>query len=96
MYRVVFEPTGDFPPKEEWFDAETVRESDSGAFLDFLDRDGRVLRRFGKAMVATYGPAVDRRQHREIDLSDAQVDRRVSAQSGREPHRPAYRSTHNP
>ena len=96
MYKVVFNPTADSPRKEEWFDAESVQNSPSGGFLDFVDRDGRVLRRFAKGRIATFGPAVDRRQKRQIDLSDAQVDRRVSHHPGREPHRPPSRSTHRP
>src|SRR5687768_13095671 len=94
MYKVLFRPTEESPRKEEWFEADTVHESPSGGFWDFVDRNGRVVRRLSKSRVASYCLAVDRRKYPQIDLTDAQVDRRVSASAGREPRRATVRGTY--
>lgn len=62
MYRVALIPTAYLPRKEEWLDAETVRQSRSGGFWEFLDSGGTVIRSIEKTRVIAFQTAPDRRQ----------------------------------
>ena len=62
MYRVFVISTPEYPRKEAWFDAVTVRESSSGRFWEFVDREGLVVARLNKNQVISFEEATDRRK----------------------------------
>ena len=65
MYKVALIPTIHLPRKEEWLDAEAVRQSRSGGFWEFLDSGGAVIRSIEKSRVIAFQVAPDRRQPRD-------------------------------
>ena len=66
MYRVFLIPTEEFPRKELWIVAATVREAEDGEFWEFLDGDHRVTRRLPKIAVREFETAADRRASRTV------------------------------
>lgn len=62
MYRVFLIPTQQMPRKEEWFEADAVRESRSGDLWEFVKTDGYVVAQLEKTKVRTFRVAADRRK----------------------------------
>lgn len=69
MYRVILVPTDEFAPKEYWLNAQTVLETDCGEFWDFVDGDGRLVRRLAKTKVKSFEVTPDRRKPRPVQVS---------------------------
>ncbi|HUP16840.1 MAG TPA: hypothetical protein VM848_12420 [Acidimicrobiia bacterium] len=69
MYRVILVPTDEFAPKELWLNAHAVLETDCGEFWDFVDGDGRLVRRLEKTRVRSFVITPDRRKPRPVQDS---------------------------
>ena len=69
MYRVILVPTDEFAQKEYWINAQGVLETDCGEFWDFVDGDGRLLRRLAKTRVRSFEVTPDRRKPRPVQVS---------------------------
>jgi hypothetical protein len=69
MYRVFLVPNDEFAPRELWLDAHTVLETDCGEFWDFVDEDGRLVRRLAKTSVKSFEITPDRRKPRPVQVS---------------------------
>jgi hypothetical protein len=68
MYRVFLIPSHEYGRKEEWFDADTVRQSESGDLWEFVNRHGRIVGQLEKIQVSGFQIATDRRKPRKLEL----------------------------
>ena len=71
MYRVFLIPTEKLPRKEEWFEADAVRESRCGDLWEFVRSDGFVVAQLAKTRVRTFKVAADRRKTPRSELQTA-------------------------
>ena len=69
MYRVILIPTDEFAQREYWINAQAVLETDCGEFWDFVDGDGRLVRRLAKTRVRSFEVTPDRRKPRPVQVS---------------------------
>jgi hypothetical protein len=69
MYRVFLVPTDEFAPRELWLNAHRVLETECGEFWDFVDGEGRLVRRLARTRVKSFEITPDRRKPRPLQVS---------------------------
>jgi hypothetical protein len=69
MYRVFLVPIDEFAQRELWLNAHAALETDCGEFWDFVDGDGRLVRRLAKTRVKSFEITPDRRKPRPVQVS---------------------------
>ena len=74
MYRVFLIPTDKLPRKEEWFQADAVRESRGGDLWEFIQSDGYVVAQLEKTRVQAFKVAADRRKAPRSELASAEME----------------------